>query len=500
MKSRILVVFGALWLIALIPIWWPRFLPLLDIPHHLTAIAIWHRLDDPSWGYSRFYTLNLLPVPYWTYFASVHLLAYVLPLEIANKVMMSLYALLLPVGAAQLGYRMGRSPWLGLFAFPFVFNSNFSFGFVTFCLGMVMFLFGVIALDRFMREPSARRAFALAAMAILGYLTHLFTWVVFGVAALGLLWCYGLRIKRMAVAAAAMLPSVALAIYGFAAAQTGSTEVQRGPLHWHARYASLGGSLREFSHYTLTNWHGGPVRTILIVLACAWFALFVSGLRQRNREEPLLFRYRLEWVVLVSAGAALLLPVHLYSPIDVWLIGFRFFSLTAMLIALLPYGPMTRVRALCLVPVVAVAVAYPIGLGNHWRRFSDRAESVPRLMRNVPRGSSTLTLLVGDRGDVDADPLAVAYNDFASYPQFFSGGFDPYVLQTGFPVVTRRDRALPAPPWSAHQQFSFDLHGRYYDYLMIHREPAVYSLLPGREQQAPLIAEDGDWKLYRVIH
>src|SRR4051794_8432326 len=60
--------FAVLWLCALVPIWRPRFLPLLDLPNHIDAIAIWHRFHIASWRYNEFYKLNLLPVPYWGYF------------------------------------------------------------------------------------------------------------------------------------------------------------------------------------------------------------------------------------------------------------------------------------------------------------------------------------------------------------------------------------------------------------------------------------------------
>src|SRR3954467_13162544 len=73
------IVFAALWVFALIPLWAPRFLPLLDLPNHLDAIAIWHRYGSPEWGYSKYYDLNLIPLPYWGYFFPVHILSYVMP-------------------------------------------------------------------------------------------------------------------------------------------------------------------------------------------------------------------------------------------------------------------------------------------------------------------------------------------------------------------------------------------------------------------------------------
>src|SRR5438067_7487967 len=138
---------AVLWICAIVPLWAPRFLPLLDLPIHLDAIAIWHRYHDLGWGYAKFYDLNLIPLPYWGYFFPVHLLSYVFPIEIANKIYLSLYAALLPLSVAALAERMGRNRWLSLFSFPLVFNMNFSYGFITFCIGLVVLSFAIVVLD-----------------------------------------------------------------------------------------------------------------------------------------------------------------------------------------------------------------------------------------------------------------------------------------------------------------------------------------------------------------
>ena len=100
----LVAVFAVLWGAALAPLWQPRWLPLLDLPNTLSAVALWHRYGDPSWNYQKFYTLNLLPLPYWGYLFPVHLLAYLFPIEIASKVFLSAYALGLPIGAGLLAH------------------------------------------------------------------------------------------------------------------------------------------------------------------------------------------------------------------------------------------------------------------------------------------------------------------------------------------------------------------------------------------------------------
>ena len=105
--------FAVLWICALVPLWAPRFLPLLDLPDHIDAIAMWHRYHDPSWGFSKYYDLNLIPLPYWGYFLPVHLLSYLMPIEIANKVYLSAYALLLAAVDGGAGAADGAQPLAG---------------------------------------------------------------------------------------------------------------------------------------------------------------------------------------------------------------------------------------------------------------------------------------------------------------------------------------------------------------------------------------------------
>jgi hypothetical protein len=153
-----------------------------------------------------------------------------------------------------------------------------------------------------------------------------------------------------------------------------------------------------------------------------------------------------------------------------------------------------------MIPVVIACVWYPITLTAHWRKFSRRAVPVAHLMRLVPRGSSTLTLVVGEYGDPDADGSAVPWVQFHSYAQFFGGGFNPWALQTGFPMVAKKDKRLPAPTWKSPHTFRMDEHGSHYDYILTMNEVLDYALFgPNDAGRAPLVAHEGGWRLYRVI-
>jgi hypothetical protein len=493
-------VFGLLWACALVPIWAPRFLPLLDLPNHLGAIAIWHRYHDPSWSYSRFYTLNLKPLPYWGYFFPVHLMSYLLPIEFANKIYLSAYALALPLGVALLAARLGRSVWLCLFAFPFIFNMNFMFGFITFCAGVALLPFALVALDRFLERPTRASGIAVALLSLGLYLTHVLPWMLFGVAAAFWLFCFGWHPRRMLLAAALMLPSLLLGIYGFRSSSDGSTAVKTGPPQWEAKYQKVSEAMSSVPTRLINAWWTNErAYYVLLLLGTVWLLLALSG-REAQGERRRGFPYRLELLVLLSALAVFLLPMYLKKPVDLWMVGGRFVAVTAILGAILPRGPLTGRRGLLLLPVVAISIWYPLTLAKHWRRYDRRAASFRRIMRLVPRGSSTLTLIEGDTSDPDADPQAEPWLMYASYAQYYAGGFNPWTLSTGFPMVKKRGAELPSPAWKAPRTFRMDAHGIYYDYILTYGELIDYMMFgPNDSGRAPIIGHDGAWRLYRVV-
>ena len=494
--------FAVLWICALVPLWAPRFLPLLDMPDHLDAIAIWHRYRNPAWGYSKYYELNLIPLPYWGYFLPVHLLSYLMPIEIANKVYLSAYALLLPLSAAMLARQMGRSHWLALFSFPLVFNMNFSYGFITFCAGIVVLSFALVVLDRYLEQPTARRAWALALLSILLYLTHVLPWMFFGVASILLVFCHGWHPRRILTAAALEIPSLLLAMYGFHRS-AGTTAVQAGPLAYDAKGEELINSLQQIPLRVITGWPANGPYWIVLALALCWIAVLLTARAGSDDVEARRdgWPHRLELVALLAAIAYLFLPMHLFKPVDLWMIGGRFITLVALFGALLPHGPIAGKRRLLFVPVVLLSIYYPLALASKWVQFDRRAAGFRRLMRRVERGSSTLTLVMGDGSDPAVDPQAVPYLQFHAYAQYLAGGFDPWALDTGFPYTRKPNTGFPAPRWKHPETFTFDQHGSHYDYILTKGEWTDHALFgPDDSGRAPLVAQDGDWRLYSVGH
>jgi hypothetical protein len=171
----------------------------------------------------------------------------------------------------------------------------------------------------------------------------------------------------------------------------------------------------------------------------------------------------------------------------------------ALLAVLVPRGPIDGWRQLLLVPMMVLSVVYPIDLFSHWQNYDRRAAGFVRLLSQVPRGSSTMVLMLGSRADIDVDPNSVPYLEFHSLAQVLAGGFDPWAQATplgGFPMSVRADRVLPAPLYSRPQDFSMAKHGAKYDYVVTRNEAGDYATVT---DHARLLAQDGHYRLYQVI-
>ncbi len=447
----LLAALGVVWLAALLPIWTPRFLPLLDFPNHLGAMAILHRWHDPSWGYSRFYDLHLGPYPYWGHYYPVHLLAFIFPLEMANKIWISAYALTLPLGCAVLAEQLRRSPWLALLAAPFVFNYCFALGFLSFVGGAALFPWALYLLEAFVDEPTGPRGVALLLVSCGIYLMHVMPWLLFGLFAGVILVSHGRQPRRILLAAAAMLPSVGLALWGLLGHH--GNYVQVGPATpgqaFSARFEPFSVSWKGLADRWLDNVPGGFTVVILSVVAVAWLGLVLTSRRSDTPSRS--FRWRYELLLLASIVLYFKLPQATYRPLSWWYIAGRMTVFMAILAALIPRGAIDvrrGYRRWLLVPALLAAIAFPVELARRWARFDRRAAGFVRLMERVPRGSSTLCLMLGDPGDPDVDKNSVPYLEFHSLAQVMSGGFDPWSQATPLGAFPWRR----APAWRSRRR------------------------------------------------
>jgi hypothetical protein len=498
--------FIALAVATCVPIWLVEYLPLLDLPNHLAAIAVWHYHDDPRWDFARFYDLNLVPLPYWAHYYTVHLLTYLTrSVELANKLFLTAYALAVPAAALAFARRFERSPWLALFAFPWVWNFNFADGFIAYCAGFAAVPLVLVVVDRHCERPTWASAVAVLLLGSLTYFFHLLAYVLF-------LVCGGLLVLTQRRALSPRLLVVrALPVLSCAAVGLWALRHANG-MHFHrltgARrvlvHDSMASTLSQFPDRLVNVLPGSVDEWLVVVLVVCWLGLALTAARSRGErnddEAPARGRLHACGVeVCVAAALALYLlsPRSMQKPFYWHMINGRFVVAVAFFGALMLRGRIAGWRRLWLLPVALMTLVYLGALGRAFRGFNRDAAGFDEVVAQIPRKKQVLTMILRPMGDSHVN--VSAFNQFPSYVQLHHGGYNFYNFAEGFPLKYRFK--LPAPPWSHTDEFTWQAHARGWDYFLTFREGWEFSPMkqPLADGKVRLVAHAGQWRLYQKI-
>jgi hypothetical protein len=168
------LLFYALLVLHVLPLWAIRFFPSQDGPIHLENASILRDYDRPDRSLlPRVYTLSHRFHPNW--FGHVALLGLMtfLPPLVAEKVLLTGYVVLLPLGLryALDGVRAGGG-WLAVLGFPLLQNFLYHMGFFNFCWSLALFGFVVGYYVRHHERFGVRQTLVLGALALLAYFCH----------------------------------------------------------------------------------------------------------------------------------------------------------------------------------------------------------------------------------------------------------------------------------------------------------------------------------------
>nr|WP_153864894.1 MULTISPECIES: hypothetical protein [Myxococcaceae] len=173
--------------LGVLPLWVGAHLPMVDLPQHLHLISALHRLDDPTTLYPQLLTTRGELTPYLGYYYAVSALNWVLPLELANRLFLSLYVAGLPLALAFLLRALGRPRWPSLLALPFAYGDSFGWGFVNYLAALPLALLCAGLFVRSVTDAARRRAWAVG-MGLALVVVLLFHVQAFAFLALALPW------------------------------------------------------------------------------------------------------------------------------------------------------------------------------------------------------------------------------------------------------------------------------------------------------------------------
>lgn len=165
------LLFAALIVFHLLPIWMLPLAPTQDGPAHLSMAHALRQYDEPEGLHLReYFVRNEEAIPNRFVFFLLSDVLRSLSLPVAEKVLLSAYVILLPL---SMRYALRpRSRFLAFLSFPFIYNFLLNMGFYNFCFSLPAFLFSVGFWLRHRGRLGIGRTAILALLVLWTYFCH----------------------------------------------------------------------------------------------------------------------------------------------------------------------------------------------------------------------------------------------------------------------------------------------------------------------------------------
>jgi hypothetical protein len=169
------LVFLALLVAHLIPLWAYHYFPSQDGPAHLANAVILREYRDPEYtAFRAYYAVNDRFTPNWLGHLVLAGLMGLVPPLVAEKLFLTGYVVALPLAIryAVRGIRADAS-FLAVLGFPFVYNYTLHMGFYSFSYSLAAFFLASGYWLRHKERAGFREALTLALLLLLLYFTHI---------------------------------------------------------------------------------------------------------------------------------------------------------------------------------------------------------------------------------------------------------------------------------------------------------------------------------------
>jgi len=494
---------------------WPvlsvRWVPYLDLPQHVGAVAILSG-TDPAWRLGDYYDVDLLGSPYLLPYLLASGLAMVVGAATAVKAMFALAAATLPLSLAYAARRFGRDPRIGLFAAPLAYGTFAFMGFLNFVLSLPLWLLWL----GWWREAVDRPRFGWPQWLIGGVLSVLLFYghvMTLGFAAgccaviavlargperEGSAWR---ELGTRSLRALHFLPGVALFV-AWATLSRVSQEGELGrmlgaraaaaPPHWPAPLDAL----KTLLDHLLSAYRGTADEALLLATVALVGLLMVLRKRDgRAAERPNWRADRAVGLLLLSAlGLAVALPD---SYRGIWPIGARMAPFVALLVLLLPKGRIIWPRAAVVLGIMLTATTSVVH-ARAFARFQDEVGELDAAIAAIEPGHRTMALIFDKGSAVVRSPVFLHYSQYVLAEKGGVAEFS-FCNFTKSPIHYAQTNAPPRNPvrfeWTP-QRFDWAGQRAYWDYVLVrgHRHPAA---IFGGDRSMRVAQQSARWTLYR---
>jgi hypothetical protein len=477
--------------LALWPIWSQRFPPMQDYPQHLLQAQMLRVHDNPAFDYNRNFEFHLRPY-YAAFTLAVLLFSTVAPIEVAGKLALSLYPVLIAVVVYRLGRRSGArgAPWGALLFFPMAFNQQYFLGNVNFLLSLPLLVLALMDFEELLTGPAGAwpglRQFLWQAVL---FMAHPFTLLAYvGLAAVTAVAGWekreGWTRKLLVMLGGAFLLLAASWI------ASGGASLPKLPAAGEIEWLSLRWTWEFFAlMFNGMQWSRGA-QPVPLVLWGGVFAILLAASVAGRKERGALLRRRA--IVLVPVLIALcILPTRLGT---FTFVNLRAAAIAYFLLALMAADLEFKGWQACALAVL-LALTLADSIARQARIAAEVGQVVP-VVERIPPNSRILPLIF-EPGSPELEPFFFEphLHDHDYYHLLVGGGFNPYFFPAPvLPVHYRKGAERPAPgednPWG----FSWAAHASDYQYFLTRGAPESFKSSMAR--RCGEVAASGPWTLY----
>jgi hypothetical protein len=439
------IAFALLCVVACWPLWATPWLPLQDLPQHLAAIRVLHDYNDPALGFASFFQLTPLKTQYIGFYSLAGALAWVMSVESATRLLLTIALIALPYAMRLLLRALGRPEALAVLALPLAYNANLGLGFLNFIAALPLMVAGLAIAAQQRGAPTRRGAAVYGLVAFGCFLMHV---LPFGVLLIGSgLLALVPDVRGTARRLAPMAPPLALMALWSAVSQAGgaTTSIVRAaanhllgrPVEPVASFITWGAALRQLPDWLLDIVHAPAEDTVAVL----FFALLLTALvwpqraAAQTQEAPQEVPADAAWphaAIALTMGACAGLYLVLPQGYDwVWPIAPRFALIAALLLIPLlrvPRGwPLGVVCTLCAALVLWQASVITTSFKAFQREevadFAEAVEAIPQGARVAglifDRGSANIRFVpfIHSVARVQAERGGAVMFTFADFPQ-----------------------------------------------------------------------------------
>lgn len=491
--------------LAVPPIVFP-YLPYLDLPQHLGAVAILANLD-PAFAFDHFYRVDLAGSPYLLAYLLAALIAQVTGPSLAVRLLLGVAAGALPVAMAWCLRRFDRDPLPALFVAPLSYGTFAFMGFLPFVVSLPIWLFWLGwwrgAVDR---DVFDWRAWLVGgALAVALFYGHVVTLCMACVSGLVVAVMAertpaserALRLLHLWPGALLLLGWLGfsgVASEGDMGRMVGSTAEFSTP-YWAPPWISL----RALVEYMVATWRAWTDELMfgLAALAVLVFGIWrrrADGARGPDSQRSSERAARIPWMLV---AVAVLLGVALPQTYrGIWPIGARMAPFVALSLMLVPSGRIVAPRLALLAGLLLtgwIATAHTAGFS----RFQSEVGGLDAIMQRIAPGSRTMTLVF------DRDSAMVHWPVFIHSSQYVvasRGGVAEFSFCnfTKSPIRFAPQTAPPANPvrfeWQP-ETWDWPSQRDYWDYVLVRGEHDTNVIWKGTAGLLKVATEDR-WTLY----